>query len=372
MGDAEIIKDMFDDHCKEFDIPYMPAIMPAVKKIIAFGDIHGDYKLTIEMLEMADLIKYDKKIEDYVWIGEDTYVVQVGDQIDMCRTTPGGPNLCATPGFTENDEASDTKILELFTRLDSQARKKGGAVISLLGNHELMNVMGDMRYVSYENLKQFDTKPGKKDGMNERAKQFKPGNKYAKLLGCTRYSAVIIGSNIFVHAGIIDGIVKYLENTEFNMENPKSLENINIAVRKWLLGLIDEKYVSKIISTVEPHKSIFWTRILGRIKPGVPLDSDVCRDNLKEVIEIFHVGHDKDIKMIIGHTPQSFLHSDDINSTCGKTIWRVDNGSSKAFNDFDPRYKKQKVKSLGRKTQYLKIMNDNEFYVCDRKGCKRN
>ena len=32
---------------------------------------------------------------------------------------------------------------------------------------------------------------------------FKRGHKFSKFLACTRLSAIIIGSNIFVHAGII-------------------------------------------------------------------------------------------------------------------------------------------------------------------------
>src|SRR6218665_2789254 len=55
---------------------YVPAIMSAKKRIIVFGDIHGDYQLTIEMLTAAKLISINEsgKIQ---WIAGDTYVVQV-------------------------------------------------------------------------------------------------------------------------------------------------------------------------------------------------------------------------------------------------------------------------------------------------------
>ena len=377
------IEELFNEVCGDFGIRYKPAIFPAVPKIIAFGDIHGDYGLAIEMLEIAKLVTYDKKTDKCTWIGGSTYVVQVGDQIDMCRFTPDKPmDYCNRPGVTENDEASDTKLLELFTDLDRQAGQQNGAVISLLGNHELLNVNGDMRYVSYENIQQFDSGTNKNDGKKRRAQAFAPCNlkqlgksddiqgKYARLLGCTRYPAVIIGSNIFVHAGIIDGLIELLERTSNKIEGPADLEKINIKVRMWLLGLIDADYVSAIINSPE-SKSLFWTRVLGKLDHNVPLDSDVCQSNLSKVLKIFHLkDSDGVIKMIIGHTPQSFLYSKNINATCGDRIWRVDNGSSKAFDSFDPNYDGvHKTKSASRETQFLKIENDNTFYVCTKKGC---
>ena len=50
-------------------------------------------------------------------------------------------------------------------------------VISLLGNHEIMNVQGNMNYVSYKGLEQF------KDEINpETGKKFKSGKEARKYL----------------------------------------------------------------------------------------------------------------------------------------------------------------------------------------------
>ena len=49
-------------------------------KIIAIGDIHGDYYIFIELLKMCKLI--NNKLE---WIGKDTFLIQLGDTLDGKR-----------------------------------------------------------------------------------------------------------------------------------------------------------------------------------------------------------------------------------------------------------------------------------------------
>jgi len=105
---------------------------------------------------------------------------------------------------------------------------------------------------------------------------------------------------------------------------------------------------------------MFWTRILGNIPPGVSFNDTRCSKNISNVLKLFNVG-----SIIIGHTPQSFMYSDDINSTCDNKVWRVDNGSSSAFNIFDTNYKETGIISNSRRTQYLEIIDDNNYFVRD-------
>jgi len=94
-----------------------------VGRIVAIGDLHGDYAQYIETLRAAGLV--DRKDK---WAGGDTHLVQTGDIPDR------GPDTA--------------KIIEHIGTLDKQARRKGGRVHNLIGNHEAMNVYGDLRYVS--------------------------------------------------------------------------------------------------------------------------------------------------------------------------------------------------------------------------------
>ena len=348
-------KEIFEEHCKDYI--YMPTILPKARRIIALGDIHGDYDLCIKLLKLAKVI--NNKLE---WIGHDTIVVQVGDQIDRCR--PYNGKTCSMKETTIDDEHSDIKILEFFTKLDKLAQKNipPGKVISLLGNHELLNSQGYLSYVSYEGINRFiEYKDPKNPSLtfsspeDARKYSFKPGKEYGKFLACTRLGAVIIGSNLFVHAGIIDHFINQLE-----LKEAIDIVDINLKIQKWLLGLINTKDVENIISGNE--FSMFWNRILGNIPKDVSFEDPRCSEYITKALELFNID-----SMIIGHTPQSFLFNETINGTCSlkgsNTVWRVDNGSSKAFDIFDKEKMETGQTTNARKPQVLEIINDNQFNV---------
>lgn len=359
--ESDLFMREYKDSCKNMK-NYVPAILPPVSRIVVIGDIHGDYNYAVRVLEMANVAKfYDNKIE---WTGGKTIVVQVGDQIDRCRPVIG--KSCKDPTTTLHDEASDIKILKLFNELNRQALKVGGSVISLLGNHEIINSLGQMDYVSYMGIDEFtnykDPKnPDKKfaSGLEARIHAFKTGNEFGTLLGCTRVPAVVIGSNLFVHAGVVDGLI-----TEIGLRGIDDFELINMAIRKWLLGLIDVSNIASIING--SNYSMFWTRLLGSIPADTPMTNAVCENNISKVLKLFKVNG-----IIIGHTPQSFIHNHDINSTCDNKIWRVDTGSSSAFDQFDPHFMRTGSKAPARRYQYLEIINDTQYKICDESGCKK-
>lgn len=329
------------------------------RRIVVFGDIHGDYKLAMKMLLKSKTIKikdksilnykYDLNIIDskekytylytqvyqYIeWIGKDTIIVQVGDQIDRCR--PYKNKTCDMKSTTVNDEGSDVLIIYLFTYLDKIAQQAGGQVVSLLGNHELMNIMGDMSYVSYKGAIEYSTKDNFTEGLNKRKEKFKKRSTIGDLLGCTRESAIIIGQHLFVHGGFITGLLTD-EDMGFKPNdisaNRARLEEINRLIKKWILEVDMETselaVINKLIS--DPTKySFYWNRLLGILPPKLLQDDNTCIKHISDVLGWFKIG-----SVIVGHTPQSFTHKHDINKTCGTGVWRVDNGSSAAFDQFD-------------------------------------
>lgn len=94
-------------------------------RIVAIGDIHGADTAFDSILQKTQMINANQE-----WIAENTILVQTGDVLDR------GPG--------------SRKAMDLLLNLEKQAPAKNGKVIALLGNHEVMNIIGDLRYVSAE------------------------------------------------------------------------------------------------------------------------------------------------------------------------------------------------------------------------------
>ena len=108
------------------------AAPPAPARVVVVPDVHGAYTELVALLQRTRLIDGNLK-----WTGGSTMLVQLGDVIDR--------------------GARSRECLDLLMSLERQAPKAGGTVIPLLGNHEVMNVMGDLRYVTPEIYRTFVT-----------------------------------------------------------------------------------------------------------------------------------------------------------------------------------------------------------------------
>ena len=107
-----------------------------VERIIAIGDIHGDYDNYISVLKEAGVVNRRGR-----WVAGKTHVVQVGDIPDR------GPDTL--------------KIIRHLQKLEKQAKKAGGYLHLLIGNHEYMNITGDLRYVHPGEYAAFETRNSK-------------------------------------------------------------------------------------------------------------------------------------------------------------------------------------------------------------------
>ena len=176
-------------------------------------------------------------------------------------------------------------IIKLFLRLDDEAKRCGGRVLGTLGNHELMNVDKDFRYVSPKEFLEFIppndpnrnrkyTDDGYPMGYYHRKKAFERGSNISKLYAVKKKSIVIIGSYLFVHGGLSTQLMEKYKISE-----------INDIVTKWLLKT-DNDIEAEIFNEIfreDDDMSPFWCRIFAEDEDNPENNSQNFNELLKTI-----------------------------------------------------------------------------------------
>jgi hypothetical protein len=249
--------------------------LPEARRLVAIGDVHGDFAAARAALRLAGAID-----ENDHWAGGDLTVVQTGDQLDR-----------------GDDER---QILEWFSRLSREAEQAGGRFIAMNGNHEVMNVQGDFRYVTgggfegWENLSERSPDANQVSGIQrERAAAFLPGGQFARLLA-TRNVVLMVGDTVFAHGGVLP---KHLD---------AGIENINLELSAWMRG--DQSLPDIALANDSP----FWSRHYS----NATVTPDACA-MLGEVLSRLNAK-----RMVVGHTVQK----SGITSACNERVFHIDVG----------------------------------------------
>jgi hypothetical protein len=273
-----------------YEYPYPP-------KLIVIGDIHGDIKRFKDILLDANII--NANIE---WIADppNTIVIQMGDQIDSVNRDIG---------IKEWEVLADTEMLYFTNLLDKLAQSKGGRLISIIGNHEFMNVIGNYSYVSQKSINNNHIK---------RYEQFKPGGSLSSILS-NRPIIVKIGNILFCHAGITSNHVNILN------KYCKDISYINRIWKKFVQTNTVLNEDRELFNTILlDDQGILWTRNLDEI------------DNIKILLKTLNCNH-----MFVGHTVVEGIKNIE------GVLWYTDTGISRAF---------------GTNTyQYIVIINDTMY-----------
>ena len=141
-----------------------------VDKIVALSDIHGQFDLAIEIL------KNNKVIDDQMnWSFGKGHFVIVGDIFDR------GSKVTETLWFVYN--------------LERQAKKNGGKVHFLLGNHEYMVLHKDLRYLHEKYIKASELLNVSYDNL------YGENTVLGRWLR-SKATLVKINDNMFVHGGV--------------------------------------------------------------------------------------------------------------------------------------------------------------------------
>lgn len=147
----------------------LASLTAAPRRIVAVGDVHGADGAFTAILQRAGVIDAERR-----WIGGNTVLVQTGDVTDR--------------------GAGVRSALDLLMALEAEAPKSGGRVEVALGNHEVMNMLGDTRDVTPEILASFGGETAYREAMG-------PGGRYGRWLR-SQPAIVKIDDSLFMHAGI--------------------------------------------------------------------------------------------------------------------------------------------------------------------------
>lgn len=208
----EVVKDSFvcidtlrfrgfcADDCAEYAIPLKPhAIKPYVfgnvPRILAISDVHGEYDHLVEILTNSGVI--DEKCR---WTWGDGHLVILGDIFDRGEKV--------------------TECLWLIYRLEMEAEHAGGYVHYILGNHELMILRGDNRYIHQRYLSGIVKKT-----RIEHQDLYGPDMELGRWLR-SKNTAVKINDIVFVHAGLTPLVMN--RNLGLGELNQMSRENIDL------------------------------------------------------------------------------------------------------------------------------------------------
>ena len=258
------------------------------ERVVAIGDIHGDCRALARVLRLAGLM------QDGHWSGGSDVLVQIGDVLDR------------------GDE--ELKCMQLLALLKREASESGGRVITLLGNHEVLNAAGVDYYASPLSAGNF--------GPGGRTAAFRPGAKFAAELA-TWPVACVVGDTAFVHAGLTE-------------DSARVLDEANAAAARWLLGQGPPSGLPPALlwpSSASSLRSPLWMRDLSS-PPDVQPSSAACAE-LDRALSTLGVR-----RLVIGHTVQSRINgacrAADAADHGESTVWRIDVGLSSAMASGTP------------------------------------
>lgn len=242
-----------------------PVTYPEPENIFALSDIEGNFNVCINLLQQHGIIDTDMN-----WTFGKGHLVLIGDVFDR------GNHV--------------TELLWYLYKLEDLAKADGGMVHLIIGNHETMNMRGDLRYLNAKYTK-LDTLLQQEQGMTYTELY----GKDSELGSWLRAKNVIerIGNNIFVHGGISPEL----------LDSGLSLEEITSHVMNAVEKTRDEynEFENLVMRSFGPlwYRGYFREIENGKPFTGQVLEQTLSRFNAKYVV----VGHNvvkKPIRMFNG------------------------------------------------------------------------
>jgi len=283
---------------------------PAQHKILVTSDNEGNFNSFYSLLVSAQVMD-----TSYRWTFGDGHLVIAGDMFDR------GDNVIP--------------CLWMVYNLEQQAKKAGGGVHFILGNHEVMNLQGDIRYV---NPKYIQLAKALFHEKNEK-------KAYGYLLSNTnilvqwvksKNTVEKIGNMLFLHGGISEEIL------DANL----SIDELNTIVRSNIhKNLLKEPSENEMANLVMGRFGPLWYR--GMVKKYKEHYVKLEPSSIDNILNFYGVDH-----IVIGHT----IVADEITTDFGGKVIRVDI--------------KQSAEKFSGKSQALLIEGGDTFFKINDLGEK--
>ena len=222
-----------------------------VDSVFSVGDLHGEYEAIV------DLLKNNLVIDDHLnWNFGTGHLVFCGDVFDR------GSKV--------------TECLWFIYKLEQQAYQAGGKVHFLLGNHEIMTLSGDLRYL-HRKYKTIQEKSGIPYSF-----LFNENTFFGKWMR-EKNAVVKINNTIYVHGGLHPDLIK----------RNISVEKMNALIRTYLNHQDFSEEISFLINTHGP----LWYR-------GYVQDDKAYRKTTQSEIDKLLVHYNAE-RIVFAHTTVS-------------------------------------------------------------------
>ena len=241
---------------------YPPEINPStysdISKFFVISDIHGQYDRMIEILKGNRII--DANLD---WAWGEGHLIILGDVFDR------------------GDKV--TECLWFIQKLEMQAENWKGKVHYLLGNHEIMVLRGDDRYVADKYKKTAELMQSSHKDL------YAPNSEFGRWLR-TKHTIIKLNDVLFVHAGIHPRFSYY----DYNFQA------INNSIRSNIDASKDKIKYNELLNFLFGSDGPLWYR--GYFE-DTKTSSQIKQDQLIALLDQMGVN-----KVVIGHTTQDFIN----------------------------------------------------------------
>ncbi|CDS00984.1 hypothetical protein [Sporisorium scitamineum] len=271
------------------------------RRTVAVADLHGDLQHAINVLSMASVVSPQPSGEEYTWIGGHDVLVSTGDIVDR------GDDTIA--------------LYKLFISLREQAARAGGEVKNCLGNHEVMNALGDWRYVTPGDVKSFGGVEARRHAMSA---QGWIGQDWSSHYNVTQTISLLPPTHPSLPSGYVPPRMSFVHGGITPHYAHLGVHHINSLGQSFLHKALSQTRPTWLPDNTTIEEQELWSENGPLWYRGYASDPpSIACPNAAKASQALQVKH-----LVMGHTP----HFDGFVTRCNNnSILLIDTGISKAY-----------------------------------------